>query len=453
MIPRARRILVVGGLAAGPSAASKAARTRPGTEVLLFEQGDAISYGICEIPYFIAGEVPADGLLAYSPESLKEKKGVAVRIRHRVEEIIPRSRLVVVRNLANGSTSEEQYDRLIVATGSRARTLGIAGESSRNVFHVKSLDDGHNIRKYIDDERPTRAVIIGAGYIGMEMAEALHTRGLEVVVLHKHSLPLAGLEHGAREVASRTLEAHGIRFIPEAATEGFLVNAQQLVTYVHTSVGSFETDLVIVAVGVEPNSELARRAGVRCGEFGGILTDARQMTSVDNIYAAGDCCEVKSLVTNKWTYIPLATIASKAGWTAGENAAGGNAIFRGAIRSIAVRVFEMEFAQVGVNEAEAEASGFTPVTETITGWSRVAVMPGSRPVTITTVADKKSRRLVGATLFGGEGVALRANTLAVGIQQRVTVDEMQQWDLIYAPPFAPLWDPILVAANATRKKL
>ena len=448
-----RRILVVGGLAAGPSAASKAARTNPEAEVTLFEQGNSISYGICEIPYFIAGEVEAEGLVAYTPESMKKEKGVDVRILHRVEEIVPRKRSIVVRNLANGTTSEERYDRLIVATGSRVRPLGVKGESSRNVFHVKSLEDGHNIRKLIRDEHPARAVIIGGGYVGMEMADALRKCGMEVIVLHRHALPMAGLEPATREMAKKVLEEQGVRFIPNVTTEGFLADAKQLVTHVHTSAGTFEAGLVILAMGVTPNSELARNAGIRCGVHGGILTDARQQTSLDNVFAAGDCCEVKNLVTNKWTYLPLATIASKAGWTAGENAAGGKAVFRGAIRAIAVRVFDTEFARVGVGTAEAEAAGFAPVTETITGWSKVAVMPGSKRLTITTIADKKSGRLLGANVYGKEGAVLRANTLAVGIQHHMTIDEIQQWDLAYSPPFSPLWDPILVAANATAKKV
>ncbi len=448
-----KRILVIGGLAAGPSAASKAVRTSPDVEVVMFEKGEHISYGICEIPYYIGGEVEAEGLVSYTPATLKEKKGVDARILQKVEEIQPTQRKIIVRDLKSGMTVEEKYDRLVVATGSSPRTLGIAGEDARNVFHVKSLDQGLRIKKYIDEEKPKRAVIIGGGYIGMEMADALRRLNLDVTLLHRHSLPMRGLERETREIVRQQLEKHEVSFVAHATTEGFVLDKQRRVTHVVTTNGSFETDLVILSLGVVPNSELAKAAGIRVGTLNGILTDQRQQTNLDNIYAAGDCCEVKNLVNNQSMYIPLATIASKAGWVAGENAAGGNAVFRGAIRAIGVKVFDIEVVQVGLSSEEAKASGFDVVTETITAWNKVAIMSGSKRLTVTMITDRKSKRLLGANVYGESGAVLRANTLAVAIQQRITIDEMQQWDLVYTPPFSPLWDPILVAANATRKKL
>lgn len=449
----ARRILVIGGLAAGPSAGSKAARTNPDADVVLFEQGEAVSYGICEIPYSVAGEVAPERLISYTPDTLRTKKRVDARILHRVEEIQLQRRSLAVRNLRTGAVEEEQYDRLIIATGSRPRSIGLDGERLRNVFRVKTLDEGLALRKYIDEVKPNTAVIIGGGYIGMEMCDALGARGLEVTLLHNQSLPMKGLERETREKVREELERHGVTFVGQAITEGFVTGKDQRVTHVVTGQGSFEADLVIIAIGVEPDTVLARNAGLRLGTSGGILTDQRQQTSADNVYAAGDCCEVKSIVTGKQLFLPLATVASKAGWTAGTNAAGGNAVFRGAIRAIAVRVFGLEVANVGASAEEARAAGLDPVTESITAWSRGAVMPGAQRVTVTAIADRTSRRLLGANVFGPEGAVLRANTLAVAIQQKVTVDDMQQWDLAYSPPFTPLWDPILVAANALRKKL
>ncbi len=448
-----RRILVIGGLAAGPSAASKAARTSPDAEVVLYEQGDAVSYGICEIPYHISGAVKAEDLAPFTPETLRTTRRIDARILHRVEEIQPHRRTLRVRNLKDGTTSEERFDRLVIATGSRPRRLGFEGEESRNVFRVKALDEAYALRKFVSGEHPRTAVIVGGGYIGMEMADALTSLGIEVTVLHNSSLPMKALERETRERVREELEKNGVRFVGMAQAAGFVRGREGKVTHVVTGDGSFEAGIVVVAIGVEPNSDLARGAGIRTGSSGGILTDQRQQTSVDSIYAAGDCCEVKNLVSGRQAYIPLATIASKAGWTAGENAAGGNAVFRGAIRAIAVRVFGLEVAQVGAGEEDAREAGFEPVCETITGWSRVAVMPGSERVTIRLIADRKSQRLLGANVSGREGAVLRANTLAVAIQQKVTIGEMQQWDLAYSPPFTPLWDPLLVAANAMHRKL
>jgi NADPH-dependent 2,4-dienoyl-CoA reductase/sulfur reductase-like enzyme len=449
----AKRILVIGGLAAGPSAASKAKRTNAECDVVLFEQGEHTSYGICEIPYSIGGEVEEAKLVSYTPQQLREKKGIDVRTLHRVEGILPTKRKIVVRDLTQGRTVEEPYDKLIVATGSRPKRLGVEHEDARNVFIVKSLDDGIQIRRFLEMEKPQRAVIIGCGYIGVEMAEALRTRNLDVTVLHLHDLPMNGLEREARQQVLDELRKHDVQFTGEVTTEGFVLDKQHTVSHVVTNRGTYEADIVIVALGVVPNSDLARSAGIRLGASGGIITDQRQQTNLDNIYAAGDCCEVKNIVNNTFMFIPLATLASKQGWVAGENAAGGTAAFRGALRSIAVKVFDLEVARVGLSSEEAERSGFHVATEIISAWSKVAIMPKSSKLWIKTIVDKRSRRLLGVNIIGKEGAVLRANTFAVGIQHKITMDEMRHWDLTYSPPFSPLWDPVLVAANASAKKL
>ncbi len=448
-----RRIVVIGGLAAGPSAASKAVRVNPDIEAVLFEQGEDISYGICEIPYALGGEIPQESLVAYTPERLREKKGVEVRTLHRAEEIQPVQKFVRVRNVRTGEVTEEPYDRLVLALGSRVRIPDWKGIDARNVFTVKTLEQGRLIRKFLETEHPRTVAIIGGGYVGMEMADTLSRIGLNVTLLHRQSLPLHGLERGTREVVRRQLEDHGVSFVGNARIEGLLEGKEHRITHVLTSDGSYPCDMAVIATGVVPNTALASQSGIRLGQSGGILTDQRQQTSVDDIFAAGDCCEVKNLVNNKSMYIPLATIASKAARVAGENAAGGSAVFRGAIRAVGVRVFDIEVAQVGLSSQEAADSGFEPAVDTITAWSKVAAMPSSEKVTITTIADKKSGRVLGANLYGKNGAVSRADTFAVAIQHRLLVSDVQQLDLVYAPPFAPLWDPILVAANALRKKL
>jgi len=448
------RILVVGGLAAGPSAAAKAARVNANAEVTLFDQSETISYGLCEAPYAIAGEIADENkLVVYTPERLRTEKGVNVKILHRVEKILPTHHTIVVRDLTSGDTLPYRYDSLIIAVGSSPRRLNIEGENARNVFHVSNREDTVNIIKYLDSVKPTNAVIIGGGYVGMEMSEALRRRGLEVTILHRHRLPMAGLEEKTRERVVEELERNGVRFVTNARVDALLQDRSQNVVTVHTSKGSFETDIVILSLGVVPNVALARDARIRLGPTGAIATDQRQQTSIDGIYAAGDCCEVKNIVTGKPMYIPLATIASRQGWVAGENAAGGKAVFAGAIRAIAVRVFGLEVAQVGISSDEARESGFDVVTQEITTPSKVGIMPGAGKVTIKLIVDRRSKRLLGANLFGDEGAVLRANTLGVAIQHKMTVDDVARFDMIYSPPFAPLWDPILIAANEARKKV
>jgi len=448
-----RTIVVVGGLAAGPSAASKAARTDPRAHVLLFEQSDVISYGICELPYFVAGEVPERALVVHTAESLKREKGVDVRLLHNVESIQPGTRRLRVRNLQTGLVFDQPYDRLILATGASPQRLGIPGEDARNVFHIRTLDGAVHLEKIIGQERPRHAVIVGAGYIGIEMAEALRARGLNVTMLDTQGLPLRGMAEPARERVLETLAAHGVTFNGGESPVSIAAGADGTATHVLTPHASYPAQLVIVAVGVVPNTALAVKAGLRVGRWGGILTDHTQRTSVDTIYAAGDCCEVRNTITGRPMYIPLATIASRAGWVAGTNAAGGRARFEGALRSVAVKVFECEAVRVGLSETEALEAGLKPVSQTIIAQSRVGMMPGSKKLTVTLTADRGSGRLLGGTLFGEEGAVLRAHALAVALQQRLTVDAFRATDFAYAPTFSPLWDPLLVAANALSREL
>ncbi len=451
---KSRRILVVGGLAAGPSAAAKAVRTNPNVEVIMFEATDTISYGMCEAPYAIAGVIPDESkLVSYTPERLHEKKGVVVKTLHRVEKIIPAKHQLVIRDLKIREIVEYEYDKLILATGAQPKRLNMKGEDARNVFHLSSRENTLNIMKYIHDESPAKAVIIGGGYIGMEMSEALFVKGLDVTVVHRHRLPMAGLEQETRECIFDELQKNDVHFVTNAKLEQLQVGKDGKVHHVITNRGTYEADIVILSLGVSPNVGLAKQAKLRLGTTGAIAVDERQQTNIDGIYAAGDCCEVKNIVSGKPMYIPLATYASRAAWVAGENAAGGRATFKGAIRAIAVKIFGIEVAQVGLSSDEAKAAGFDVVTESITSYAKVALMPESKKTTVNMIIDRTSQRLLGANVYGGEGAVLRANTLGVAIQQKLTIDDISRFDMIYAPPFAPLWDPILIAANQAKKKL
>jgi CoA-dependent NAD(P)H sulfur oxidoreductase len=448
-----RTIVVVGGLAAGPSAASKAARTDPNAHVILLEQSDVISYGICELPYYIGGMVAGEDLVIHTAASLKSDKGVDVRLHHRVEEILTSARRLKVRDMNAGKVVDIAYDRLILATGATPRRLGIPGEDGRNVFHLRTLDSAHQIRHFCDSTRPHNAVIIGAGYVGVEMAEALRMCGCAVTVLDREGLPLRGMADEARTAMCEVLKKNGVTFVGNESPVSFASQNGTSVTHVLTPHATYPADLVVVAVGVEPNAGLARDAGISIGRHGGILADAWQKTSVDNILAAGDCCEVRNVVTNAWSYVPLASVASRAGWVAGTNAAGGRAKFAGALRATAVKVFDHEAVRLGLTDAEAKEAGFDPVTSTITSSSRVGMMPGAAKLTVALTADRRSGRLLGGTLFGKEGAVIRSHALAVALHQKLTVDTFRESDFAYAPTFSPLWDPLLVAANALAREL
>jgi len=449
-----RRILVIGGLAAGPSAASKAKRVDPEAEVVLFEQGEYISYGICEIPYLISNEIiDPNQLIIYSPERLDKEKGVSAKTFHLVEEIHPTSREIRVRDLKGGITKTERYDKLILATGSTPKKLELEGVESRNVFTVKALDQAYALKRFLDEERPRRAVVIGGGFVGLEMADAFVRRGIEVTVLHNAAQPMSKLEEEGRKIVTDEILKHGVLFFPNTKVEWFGVGAKGNVVAVGTSAGTVETDIVVVAIGVAPNASLAEATGIQRGNFGGIcVSDKMKALGAENIFAAGDCCELRNIVTNKPMYISLATTATKTGWIAGENAAGGNAIFKGTMRAIGVRVFDKEIAHVGLSLKEAKSFYIDAVAHTIRAQSKAGMMPGVQEISITLISDRKSGRVLGANVLGNEGAIQRANTLAVAIRHGMTVSDVSEFDLIYTPPFAPLSDGINIIGHQMKKK-
>ena len=450
-----RRILVIGGVAAGPSAAAKAKRIDPESEVVLFEQGEYISYGVCEIPYLMSNEIDDAGkLVIFTPERLQEDKGISAKLLHSVEEILPAKKEIKVRHLKDGTSSNERYDKLIVATGSSPKTLNIEGEKCRNVFTVKSLDEAYSMKKFIDEERPRNAVIVGAGFIGLEMADAFVRRGIEVTMVHNGPMPMSGLEEEGRTLVMEEIQKHGVAYLPNTKVEWLGVGAKGNVAAVGTPDRTIETDIVVVAVGVAPNSKLAEAAGIQIGGFGGICVDEKmRVLGAENIFAGGDCCELRNIVSKKPMYLSLATTASKTGRVAGENAAGGKAVFKGTIRAIGVRVFNKEVAHVGLSLKEARSASFDAVAHTIHARSKVGMMPGTRDILFTLIADRKTRALLGANVIGDSGAVLRANTLAAAIRHGMSIGDVEQLDLIYSPPFAPLWDGISIAAEQLGKKL
>ena len=450
-----RRIVIIGGVAAGPSAAAKAKRINPDADVVLYEAGEHISYGVCEIPYYISGEVADAGKLeVFTPERLQQEKGVVVRTLHLVEEIVPSKREIKIKNLADGSTLTDTYDKLIIATGNKSRELNLEGESARNVFHIKTLAGAHHLFKYIKEENPRSATIIGAGFIGLEMADALQKRGMDVTVVHRSAVPLAVASAEAQKEILVELAAHSIEFIPNATVEWFGIGAKQNVVAVGLKERTIDTDLVIVAIGVEPNAMLAKECGIHIGKHGGILTGERMNAiGAESIYAAGDCCELKNIITKKPFYISLATTASKTGWVAGENASGGNARFKGVIRAIGLRVCNLEVAQIGLSHREAIDAGFDVVTSSISSNSRIGFMPGNALLSIATLADKKSGKLIGACIAGRDGAVHRANIFSAAIRHGMTARDLSELDLVYAPPFAPLWDGVVMSGIQLDKLL
>ena len=367
--------------------------------------------------------------------------------------IEPGAKKLRVRNLESGKEHEESYDRLIIATGAKPRELNIPGVNLSNVFRLKFLEEAIRLKKCLETEKPARVVSIGAGFIALEMAEAFRGRGLQNTILHNDLLPGGKLEPEIAGLVRKELEEHGVKYIPHAVVQEFSEGAGGRVGEVVTAGGNYPADLVLLSVGVVPEIKLAKDAGVALGPTGAIAVNERQETSLPGIYAAGDCCEVKNRVSGQPVYLPLGDVANKQGWVAGENAAGGKVTYPGVLGSAQFKCFDLEIGQTGLLVQEAEKLGFSVYTQLIEDASRTRIYPGSRPILVKLIVDRRSHVLLGAQIAGKDGAALRINTLAVAVYKKMTVEEMAELDFAYAPPFSPAIDPILVAARAAAKEM
>lgn len=453
---RKERLIIVGGCAAGMSAASKARRLNPNLEVIALEKTAHVSYSACGIPYYVADLVrDASELITITPEEFRNKRGIEVLTRHEVVDIKPVQRKVTALDLESGDEVRLSYDKLVIAVGGIPQRPNIPGVNLKNVFTIQTLQNGIDIKKFIDQRRPKRVGIIGGGYIAMEMAEACVARFLEVTVIEKENQILPAFEKEISQQVADELRKHKVNIYTAAQISKLQGNASnQVESVIFKENGqTIKADLVLVCIGLRPNIQLAEIAGVRLGNTGAIAVDWKLQTNVSNIYAAGDCVEVKNLVTGKPDYIPLGPTANKQGRVAGENIGGGTAVFKGVVGTSVFKVFDLEVARTGLNVRQAVESGFDAGKATISENSKAGYYSGVKPITISVIFDKRSRCLLGAQMVGKEGVSKRIDIFAAALTNKMTLDEMAYLDLSYAPPFAPVWDPVLVAVNVAKGKL
>lgn len=450
-MPR-ERLIVIGGVAAGMSAASRARKVNPAMEIVVLEKGDFVSYGTCGLPYYLSGQVVDwRDLVVYSPEFFRDKRNIDVRLQHEVTAIEP-GRKTVHGMIRSSQPFSLQYDKLVLATGG-APAMNIPQAEGRNIFTCNDLAGTIRMREYIESEKPRTAVIAGSGYIGLELAEAFAARGLGVVILERSESKLEGAEPEIAARVEEVLTKHSVQLIRGAAVTSIASHSGGSVATVHYGAdGSVDGELVLLATGIVPRVALAEAAGIQLGPTGAVAVDERMLTNVNSIYAAGDCTEVRHLVTGRPAYFPLGTTANKQGRVAGENAAGGNAMFAGVVGTLVTKVFELEVAKTGVSLEQARAQGFLADKVAITSTSRVRYF-GGRPIDVTLVWERGSGRLLGCQMAGVEGVAKRIDVAAMALHARMRIADMIHLDLSYAPPFAPVWEAILVAAGEAYKRL
>ncbi|SMB92008.1 FAD-dependent oxidoreductase [Deinococcus hopiensis] len=445
------RIVVVGGVAAGMSAASRARRTDPDATVTVFERGGEISYGACGLPYVIAGQVENFGdLIARTPNQMRER-GIDVKVRHEVSGVDPSARTLTVHDRQSGRSVTEPYDRLLIATGSSPVRPDWARTGLVGVHVLRDLQDGLALKASVKGAR--RACIIGGGYIGLEMAEALREQGLDVTILEKGP-EVAGriLDRLDQRRLRAEVEKHGVEVRCGLTVEA-LTGTHGRVTAVQTSEGPVETDLVVIAIGVRPNTALAEAAGVSLGKTGAVAVNARQETDVEGVYAAGDNCEAQHRVSGKQVYIPLGLTANRMGRVAGVNMTGGDAHFPGIVGTGIFRTFNLGVARTGLTQAEAEALGLDAASVDVDSTDHAGYFPDAAPIHVRMTGERGSGRLLGAQLLGQPHSVKRVDVVAALLHVGAGVEDLFGSDLAYAPPFSTTWDVLLVAADRLRREL
>ncbi|MBO7938604.1 MULTISPECIES: FAD-dependent oxidoreductase [Streptomyces] len=450
------RLVVIGGDAAGMSAASQARRLKgPGElEIVAFERGGFTSYSACGIPYWVGGAVPdRDALIARTPEEHRAR-GIGLRLRTEVTRIDVAGRRVHARDLDSGAESWTSYDKLVVATGARPIRPEMPGADAAGVHGVQTLGDGQELIDSLARARGRRAVVVGAGYIGVEMAEALIDRGFEVTVVNRGSEPMATLDPDMGRLVHRAMEGLGITMVNDAEVTGVRTGDDGRVRAVVTDAAEYPADVVVLGIGVRPETSLAEAAGLPLGAHGGLLTDlGMRVRGHTDIWAGGDCVEVLDLVSGQERHVPLGTHANKHGQVIGTNAGGGYATFPGVVGTAVSKVCDLEIARTGLREKDAHRAGLRYETVTIESTSRAGYYPGSSPMTVKMLAERRTGRLLGVQIVGREGAGKRVDIAAVALTAGMTVEQMTALDLGYAPPFSPVWDPVLVAARKAAAKV
>nr|WP_194238557.1 FAD-dependent oxidoreductase [Streptomyces spongiae] len=450
------RLVVIGGDAAGMSAASQARRLRgpDELEIVAFERGHFTSFSACGIPYWVGGDVTGrDQLIARTPQEHRER-GIDLRLRTEVTEIDVSASRVRARDVESGAESWTSYDKLVIATGARPVRPPLPGVDAPGVHGVQTLDDGQALIDTLTATEGRRAVVVGAGYIGVEMAEALINRGYEVTVVNRGQEPMSTLDPDMGRLVRRAMEGMGITMVNDTEVTKLLTGDDGRVRAVATEDAEYPADVVVLGIGVRPETTLAKAAGLPLGDYDGLLTDlAMRVRGHENIWAGGDCVEVLDLVSGRERHIALGTHANKHGQVIGTNAGGGYATFPGVVGTAVSKVCDLEIARTGLREKDARRAGLQYVTATIESTSRAGYYPGAAPMTVKMLAERRTGRLLGTQIVGREGAGKRVDIAAVALTAGMTVDQMTALDLGYAPPFSPVWDPVLVAARKTVKEL
>ena len=443
------KVIIIGGVAAGMSAAAKFKRLSPKDEVIVYEKGDIVSFGACGLPYYVGGFFDdSREMIARTPEEFRES-GVEIYTKHEVIDVDFLNKKIKVKNIVTNEILENSYDKLMIASGARAIIPPIKNIDLKNVVTLKSMDDGNKLKELMAIDEYKRVTIIGAGFIGLEAVEAAKHMGKEVTVIQLQDRVLQEVfDKDITDILEEELRDKGVNLLLSETVVELI--GEEKVSKVKTDKREIEADIVILATGVRPNTDYLKADYIKMIRNGAIVVDNYGRTSVEDVYAAGDCATINNLITGKESYVPLATGANKLGRIVGENLAGKNNSFQGSMASSCIKVMNMEAARTGLSEKEVKDLGFEYKTKFITDMNQTSYYPGRERIYVKLIYDAHTKVIYGGQVAGYKDAVQRCNVLAACIYAKMTTDQLGMLDLCYSPPFSRTWDVLNVAGNVSK---
>lgn len=449
-----KRLVIIGAVASGTKTAAKARREDPDAEITLITEEPDISYASCGTPYFISDIIKeSSSLIVRKPDYFHEMLNINVLTEHLAESINPGEKNIVVRNLKTNGSISLPYDRLVLAVGASPSVPECEGVEYGNIFTVHNIKSAIRIKSVIQQRKTESALVVGGGFIALEMAESLMTYGIKTRIIIRSDQILSNFDKDIASLVQNHIKTKGVQILQEDAVKRFEADAESNVASVITKKQTVSAELVLIATGIKPNVSLARKAGITIGATGAIQVNERLETNIPDIYAVGDCAETIHMVTGKPVWIPLATTASKHGRIAGINICGGNDTFPGVLGTFVVKVFDWTVAKTGLSEKEAIKNGFDTEAVIVPSHDKAHYYPGSKLIIVKLIAEKRSGLLLGAEIIGDGVVDKRIDVISSALAGKVTVGQLSKYDLSYAPPFSTPMDPLITAANVLRNKL
>lgn len=447
------KLVIIGGDAAGMTAASKVRREQPDREIVVFEKSQYTSYSACGIPYYISQIVESyQELIVRTPETFHDKYNIDVRTLHKVMAVDTVNKRVKVFDKTKKVGFWEDYGQLLIATGAQSYCPDVPGYADEGVFGISTLKSGIRLENYLQEHKPKKAVIIGGGYIGLEMAEALLIRGLEVALVNRSAEVMNTLDPDMGALVSEAIRKLGVTLYLGEELKGFAQKTGK-VSAVITDKQTIETDIVVLGMGASPNTGFLEDSVIELGVKGAIKVDKHMQTNIKDVYAAGDCTETYNMVSGEYMHIALGTIANKTGLVAGTNLCGENAVFPGAVGTAVCKVCSYEVARTGLQEKDLKKLGIAYETTIIDSKTRAGYYPGAKKITVKLLAEKGTGKLLGGQIIGEEDAAKRIDVVATALTHNLTLQNLIDLDLSYAPPFSLVWDPVQLAARRLMDKI